>query len=69
MMYATLLAQAALVASLALFGSPASTAAPAQPPIIAATGAPAVHDKSKLRCRLYFGCVPASSTAVDSFQD
>jgi hypothetical protein len=69
MMYATLLAQAALIASLALFGGPASPGDTARHSLIATAGAPVAHDKGRLRCRLYFGCAPVASLAVDSSQD
>ena len=69
MMYATLLAQAAIVVSLALFGGPVSTADPVKHPIVATAGTPAPYDRARLHCRLYFGCAPASSLAVGSVQD
>jgi hypothetical protein len=69
MMYATLLAQAAIVASLALFSGPASTADSVRHPYIDAAGMPAAYGKARLHCRLYFGCAPASSLTVDSLQD
>jgi hypothetical protein len=73
MMYSTLLAQAALIASLALLGGPASTVGAAAgsiaPTVIATAGMPATHDKARLRCRLYFGCAPTPSAAIDSSQD
>ena len=64
MMYATLLAQAAIIASLALFAGPSSTYHSTDRPPVFAAGAIAAHDKTKLRCRLYFGCTPAASAAI-----
>ena len=73
MMYATLLAQAAIIASLALFAGPVSTIGSASDstnrPSIATAGAAAAHDKTRLRCRLYFGCAPTILPAIDSPQD
>jgi hypothetical protein len=69
MMYATLLAQAALIASLALFGGRASPGDTTGHLLIATAGAPATHDKARLRCRLYVGCAPAASLAIDSPKD
>jgi hypothetical protein len=73
MMYATLLAQAAIIASLALFAGPVSTigsaADSANRPSIATAGVAAAHDKTRLRCRIYFGCAPSASSAIDSPQE
>lgn len=69
MMYATLLAQAAIVVSLALFSGPVSTADPVKHPVVATAGTLAEHNRARLHCRLYFGCAPASSLVVNSFQN
>ncbi len=74
MMYATFLAQAALIASVLLCGIPPATGQQAEgrpSPQVAANPLPGgeqliARENGKLRCRLYFGCVPSAHVAVNS---
>ncbi len=71
MVYGILVAQAAIIASVALFDGTISTVdlhdSSGRLSAIAPVERVTAHDKPKLRCRLYFGCAPSS--IADSRQD
>ncbi len=69
MMYATLLAQAAIIASLALLGGPPASTGLAANVVEPPRAASVTLEKAKLRCRLYFGCAPSSVLVTDSPPD
>jgi hypothetical protein len=61
MMYATLTAQAAALTVVLLLGAPASMDEHRH-----AVQRPQPAEHEKLRCRLYFGCVPQARNADDT---
>jgi len=77
MMYATLLAQAVLIASVILSSAPIATRERIEPrtslrvpaALPAASESLIARENGKLRCRLYFGCAPATRIAGEPTSD